>query len=64
MSELRLAPNWKALPFTEKAAWLCRTYQAANFPEACSLLARRRWKKEKAPLVAAAKKIRLPYADS
>ena len=58
---LNLPPSWPGMSPHAKACYLIDAHLAKNYTEARRKVGRM---ERKAPLVAAAKKIRLPYADS
>lgn len=41
---MNLPPTWNKMGFTDKAAYLCSSKQARNYPEACAMLSHRRRK--------------------
>jgi hypothetical protein len=64
MNGLRLPHFWSGMGFTARAGYLCATYQARDFAEACSLLAKMRRPKRNPPVPKTPpQNIRLPYAD-
>lgn len=64
MNNLRLPFFWKGMGHVNQAAYLCSTFQAKDYPHACSILSKMKPRRKKPAVKTPPQNIRLPYADS